>query len=313
MAAMGTGERPRPKIALGPILFNWDNERFSDFYRRIADEAPVDRVYIGEVVCSKREPLRGAVVADAVERLQGAGKSVVLSTLALITLKRERERIGAGLASDTAMLVEANDVTALHHLAGRAHAVGPFVNVYNEGTLARLAADGAQVVCLPPELPLDSIACIAGAGKRYGVETEVFAFGRVPLAVSARCYHARIHGLAKDSCQYVCERDPDGLDVETLDGQKFLAVNGIQTLSQSWCNLIGAIGELSAAGVGAVRLSPQDCDMVEVAKIFRDVIEERSTPGAAFAALAALLPGVRFADGFVRGTAGAEAPRDVSG
>jgi len=43
-------------LTLGPILFNWKPERRRDFYFRIADEAPIDCVYIGEVVCSKREP-----------------------------------------------------------------------------------------------------------------------------------------------------------------------------------------------------------------------------------------------------------------
>ena len=43
-------------LTLGPILFNWKPERRRDFYFRIADEAPIDCVYLGEVVCSKREP-----------------------------------------------------------------------------------------------------------------------------------------------------------------------------------------------------------------------------------------------------------------
>ncbi|MCC2111650.1 MAG: U32 family peptidase [Hyphomicrobiales bacterium] len=294
------------KLTIGPVLYNWESDRFADFYARIADEAPVDRVYVGEVVCSKREPMRGDAVAIAAERLERGGKEVVLSTLALVTLKRERRQIADLASGGAAGLIEANDVTALAHLGGRPHIIGPFLNVYNEGTLARLAEAGAATVCLPPELPISSIAPIAAEASARQVETEIFAFGRVPLAVSARCYHARVHGLAKDSCQYVCDQDADGLDVDTLDGQKFLAVNGIQTLSQSWSNLIGDIPELIGAGVGAFRLSPQTCDMVAVAKAFRDVLDKRCDPDAGAAALADLLPDVIFSNGFLRGEAGAK-------
>ena len=44
----------RLALTLGPLQFNWSAEAFYDFYARIADEAPVDKVVIGELVCSKR-------------------------------------------------------------------------------------------------------------------------------------------------------------------------------------------------------------------------------------------------------------------
>lgn len=37
----------RVELTLGPVFFHWSNDRLRDFYRRIADEAPVDRVHIG--------------------------------------------------------------------------------------------------------------------------------------------------------------------------------------------------------------------------------------------------------------------------
>ena len=45
------------QLTLGPVLYNWQPERWRDFYFRIADEAPVDRVAVGEVVCSKLRTL----------------------------------------------------------------------------------------------------------------------------------------------------------------------------------------------------------------------------------------------------------------
>jgi collagenase-like PrtC family protease len=200
-------------------------------------------------------------------------------------------------------MIEANDISIIPHLAGRPHAIGPFVNVYNEAAAAFLAEKGACRIALPPELPKTSIAAIAAAAPQ--VAMEVWAFGRVPLAVSARCYHARLHGRSKDSCQFVCENDPDGLPVETLDGEKFLAVNGVQTLSHTCCNLIGEARELGELGVASLRLSPHTCDMVAVAGIFRDVLDGKCEPAQAMPELRALYPGPAFSNGFVRGTIGA--------
>ena len=44
------------KITLGPCLFNWLVNDWRDFYYKIADETDVDEVYLGEVVCFKRDP-----------------------------------------------------------------------------------------------------------------------------------------------------------------------------------------------------------------------------------------------------------------
>nr|MDA8251874.1 U32 family peptidase [Rhodospirillales bacterium] len=71
-------------LTLGPLLFHWPRARRRDFYFRIADEAPVDCVHLGEVVCSKREPFAAPDIPEIAGRLQAAGKQVVLSTLALV-------------------------------------------------------------------------------------------------------------------------------------------------------------------------------------------------------------------------------------
>lgn len=292
------------QLTLGPVLFNWDADAWRDFHFRIAGEAPVDRVVVGEVVCSKRMPFFADHLPVVVERLQGAGKEVLLASLALVTQERER-RWTAELAGAEMAMVEANDVSALAHLAGRPHAVGPFVNTYNEATAAWLAGRGARRLCLPPELPAASIAAIAGAAPP-GLAVEVFAFGRVPLAISARCYHARVHGLSKDNCRFVCEKDPDGMVVDTLDGEHFLAVNGLQTLSHACANLIEDAADLAGMGVAALRLSPQHCDMVAVARVFRAVLDGRLDPVEGRAELARIHPAAPFANGFLHGRPGAE-------
>lgn len=292
-------------LTLGPLLFNWTADQWSDFYARIADDAPVDRVCLGEVVCSKRLPFYIDRIPQAIERLQRAGKTVALSSLALVTLKREREMC-AELAASEDMEIEVNDMTMLAHLApGKRFAVGPLVNVYNEGALAFLAGRGAAHICLPPELPFTSVSALAKAAASLDVTLEVWAFGRAPLAISGRCYHARVHGLAKDNCQFVCGKDPDGLKVETLDGEDFLAINGVQTLSFTHCNLIGELDRLRAAGAASFRLSPHCGDMVAVARLFRRVLDCELDGEAAMGEMISLLPEARFSNGFLFASTGA--------
>lgn len=295
---------PLSSLTLGPLLFNWEPRAWSDFYARIADEAPVDRVCIGEVICAKRLPLYADQLASAIERLRRAGKRVVLSSLALVTLPRERRQTEE-LAAATGCELEINDLTALRYQISGPFAVGPFVNVYNEGTLDFLARCGAGHVCLPPELPLTSVTSLAAAARTLGMEAEVWAFGRLPLALSGRCYHARLHGLAKDNCRFVCGDDPDGRPVDTIDGKRFLAVNGVQTVSFAYANLLSEIPTLRDAGIGSFRISPQTCDMVAVAQLFRKVLDGSVDPNDATAELCRLLPEAQFANGFLAGPYGA--------
>ena len=292
-----TGEQGRapPYLALGPVLFNWTADRWRDFYFRIADEAPVDVVYVGEVVCSKRAPFHEPLLPDVIERLERGGKQVVLSTLGLIAETRER-RQAAELVAEADRLIEANDLGLVAQLAGRPHVIGPFINVYNEGTLRFLAQRGAARVCLPFELSGAAIGVLAQTMP--GLEIEVQVFGRVPLALSVRCYHARAHGLRKDGCQFVCEQDPDGMTVKTLDGEPFLAINGTQTLSHSVCQLLEQCGGLRDLGVSGFRLSPHAVDMVAVAALYRAVIEGRADALAATEALGRIADFAPVSNGF---------------
>lgn len=289
------------KLSLGPVLFNWDAEFKRDFYFRIADEAPIDTVYVGEVVCSKRTPFFDPYLPDVVERLQRGGKQVVHSTLALIMNEREMDSIKT-LAGDKGLLIEANDIATASLLAGRDHVIGPFVNVYNEGTLEFLEAQGAKRISLPWELSSRALEALA---KSTAHELEVQAFGRAPLAISARCYHARAYGLHKDGCQYVCGESPDGMDVETLDGEDFLSVNGTQTLSHTVVNLIAELGEIRDMGIGTFRLWPHRIDMVTVAKTFRDVLDDKKTADEGRRRLSSLVDFAPFSNGFYHGMEGA--------
>ena len=268
-----------------------------DFYFRIADEAPVGTVYVGEVICSKRAPLFTDHIATVIDRLQSAGKRVVLSSLSETVLKLDRKLVES-VCADTPAAVEANDASALYYLRGRPHRIGPLVNVYSAQSLAALAARGAAHVCLPGELPAASIAEICKTAKELGVTVEVGVFGRQQLALSARCYHARAHGRTKDTCQFICERDPDGFVLSTLDGSRFLAVNGVQTMSSDYLSLMNEMPQMMDMGVRAFRLSPHSCDMVRVAGTFDDVVHGRIAPRDGQAILEELGLDAPFANGF---------------
>jgi collagenase-like PrtC family protease len=293
----------RVKLTLGPIPYLWPTEKRRDFYARIADEAELDEVYLGEVICSKRAPFSEDGLPETVARLQRAGKTVILSSLAEVMLKRERLAT-ADLAAMDSHEVEFNNVAGLHERGARPHRIGPFLNAYNEATIAWMARQGATHVCLPTELPATSIAAAAKTARELWLGVEVQVFGRASLAVSARCYHARSHGRTKDNCLYVCEEDPDGMQLSTRDHRPVLRVNGIQTLSENYVSLLPELGALAQMGVTHFRLMPQTVDMVALSRLFREVADTQVAVEEAISQLRRLCEGTALSNGFYHGVAG---------
>lgn len=291
------------KLTLGPIPYHWSVEKKTDFYAQIADEAPIDTVYLGEVICSKRAPFFDHHYSEVAERLTRGGKTVVFSSLAEVMLKRERKATKA-LSEFEDYEIEINNTAGLLTIEGRAHRIGPFMNVYNSQTLSYFAKRGATHVCLPVELPSTSAALLAQTAADLGVGIEVQVFGRASLAVSARCYHARAHGRTKDNCQFVCEEDADGMPLTTQDNQPFLRINGIQTLSHSYVNLAQEIPSMVDMGITDFRLMPQDTNMVEVAKAFAATLHAEIAPQTATQRIDALEIDAPFSNGFWHGQAG---------
>lgn len=292
----------RMSLALGPLLFHWSAVRIGEFYAAIADAAPVDRVYLGEAVCGKRWRRVETALEAAAERLARAGKEVVWTSLAAPATPMEARAQRARLAGGDE-LVEINDVSALVQLAqGRPFVAGPLLNIYNEDSAAELVARGCVQLCGNVELSLDAMAAIHRAHP--DLKLERFAFGRMPLALSGRCYHARLKGAPKDACQFACDADPDGLAVSTLEGRPFLALNGVQVLSHGLALPGATLDALRRAGVGILRLSPQAMDMVAVAAAFRRYCDGAVEAGELRCDLLALHPPGSFVDGYSRGLAG---------
>lgn len=285
------------KLAVGPVLYLWERRAALDFYAALCD-APVDIVYLGEVVCSKRRVLQRADWPMVARALEDAGKQVVYSTLALIEAESELATM-ARIVDASGGHFEANDMAAVQYAAGRPFVAGPHLNIYNDATLQWMAAQGAQRWVAPVELPLATIATL-GASRPPGLEIEVFAYGRLPLAFSARCFTARSHDRPKDDCGFICGDYPDGITLYSRDDQPFLTLNGIQTQSAAVQNLARDIDALRAAGVDILRLSPQSRDFPAVIDAFRAALRAK---GEAATFPAPSLPG-GYCDGYLRGEAG---------
>jgi collagenase-like PrtC family protease len=172
--------------------------------------------------------------------------------------------------------VEANEMGAVRLLAeGKIPFVaGPTLNVFNAATLGLLADMGARRWVMPPEAGRELLAGMRPA-MPAGIATEVFAFGRVPLAYSARCFTARRFNLQKDTCEFKCIDFPDGMTVKTREGEAFLSLNGIQTQSAKVYNLLADLSDLAATGVDVLRISPQSSGTAEVLAAFRTAIDGR--------------------------------------
>jgi len=264
------------KISIGPIQYYWERKKVFAFYDRLPDSA-VDIVYLGETVCSKRRELQLADWLAIAKQLTAAGKEVILSTLALLEAESELASLQK-IITNGIYMVEANDVAAVQLLAGRGHFVlGPHINVYNNETLMLLHEMGAKRWVIPVELGREIVTELLG-DRPPGLESELFAYGRLPLAFSARCFSARAHNRPKDNCDFVCRDYPDGLTLYTQDEKPFLILNGIQVQSAVVHNLVTHLGELVKLGVDVIRIAPQAEGMTEIIAAVRDVLEGRLQP-----------------------------------
>jgi len=293
---------PRFALSVGPLLTYWPRRQLTDFYAQVA-ESPASSVTLGEVVCSRRHEMKSDDWLALARDLAAAGKEVVFATQALIESEAELRTMHR-FADQDEFLVEANDAAALHRLAGRPFVIGPHINVYSGAALDELAQLGAVRWVPPLELPLAAMATVNPPGRTPAIDTEVFAFGRMPLAISARCFTARHYGVNRDECGFRCIEHPDGLPLRTQEGEEFLALNGLQTLSARLMCALPESNALAATSVRRLRLSPISTNFDAVIRAYDRVFNGGADPQVELDVLAALgLPGAP-ADGYLRREAG---------
>ncbi len=274
-------DKAQLRLALGPVLFYWPKPVLLDFYARML-ELPLDVIYLGETVCSKRRAMSREDWVGLARELAGAGRAeVVLSGMALIEAASELSSLKR-LCENGEFTVEANDMAAVRFLAGQGlpFVAGPALNLYSGASLAELAACGMRRWVPPVECPGAMVAAALAELDAAGLarpEVEVFAHGYLPLAYSARCFTARLADRPKDDCGFRCIEYPTGIPVESQEGERLFTLNGIQTMSGRITDLLGDLDDVAARGADIVRISPGP-DAAEVVAAFDRVRQGGSPP-----------------------------------
>ena len=260
------------RLTLGPLQYFWPRDRVLAFYREAAGW-PLDVIYLGENVCSKRRELATRDWVALAHEIADGGREVVLSSLALLEAESELASLKR-LVENGRCRVEANDMSAVQMLRERSlrFVGGPSLNVYNHETLRLLMDDGLERLVLGVE---HGRALIEEFRARGGPlpEFEIAVWGRLPLSYSARCFTARALDLAKDDCGFRCIDYPDGLPLASRDGRPFLTINGISVQTAGHCDLGPELVELRAAGIELARIYPQQDGTAEIVARFREAID----------------------------------------
>ncbi|MBC3348188.1 U32 family peptidase [Pseudomonas sp. SWRI196] len=270
------------KLSLGPVLFYWDKAQLGNFYAEMS-ALPLDVIYLGETVCSKRRAFSLDQWLGLARELQTCSQAqIVLSSLTLIEAASELSSLRR-LCDNGQLLVEANDMGAVQLLAERKlpFVGGPALNLYNGHALKQLL-DSGMIRWVPP---VECSAALIGdvleqvrEMDREVPEVEIFAYGHLPLAYSARCFTARAENRPKDDCQFCCINYPDGLALSSQEGQQLFTLNGIQTMSGEVTNLLADYPALMASGANVLRLSPRAQGMAEVVRAFDKVRQGEAPP-----------------------------------
>ncbi|MBL0710872.1 MAG: U32 family peptidase [Colwellia sp.] len=248
------------KFSLGPNMFFWPKADVEQFYQQ-AKTSNADIIYLGETVCSKRRELKAKDwLGLGRELAQDTSKQIVISTMTLLESPAEII-ILKKLCDNGELLVEANDLSAVQVMRdlNMPFVVGPAINCYNLSTLKVLLKQGMVRWLMPVELSGDWLKTIltkaADENIRDKFECEVFSWGYLPLAYSARCFTARSEDRPKDECNYCCINYPQGRKMNSREGEQVFVLNGIQTMSAYQYNLINEVDQLNDMGVDIIRIS----------------------------------------------------------
>jgi collagenase-like PrtC family protease len=297
------------KLSLGPVQFYWSKETLLEYYLEMA-KLPLDTIYIGEVVCSRRHEMRFEDWCDLADILAESGKEIIFSSHVLLESESDLRRLRR-FASQNKFKLEANDMAAVK-LARENElpfVAGATLNIYSDATLDIFKQLGAYRWLAPSELSRDKLKAVAAHAETINLETELFAWGKIPLAYSSRCFTARHYNLNKDSCEYRCLDHEHGMPMYTREGEAFLTINGIQTMSYGCQSLLAHHEDIKALGVTMLRLSPQLTDMDRVIELHRRVLDGKLASSTALNELQTLSYG-NLVDGYWHGQPGIESIKE---
>lgn len=260
------------KYSLGPLLYYWPKNDTETFYHA-AMESSADIIYLGEAVCSKRREMKVNDWLELARIVAQSGKQVVISTLALLQAPSELTELKRYVENGE-FLIEANDLGAVNMAAERnlPFVAGPALNCYNAYALRSLYKQGMSRWCMPVELSRDWLINLLKQCEeldiRHKFEVEIFSYGNLPLAYSARCFTARSEDRPKDDCETCCIHYPTGRNVISQENQQVFVLNGIQTQSGYCYNLGNNLTEMNGL-VDIVRLSPLGHETLDLVTSFR--------------------------------------------
>jgi len=268
------------KFSLGPSLFFWPKAEVETYYQQ-AKECEADIIYLGETVCSKRRELRAKDWLGLAKDLAGTvDKEIVLSTMTLLESPAEIQTMRK-LCDNGELLIEANDLSAVQimHELKMPFVAGPAINCYNLATLKVLIKQGMTRWVMPVELSGDWLKTLLQQAKEENIrdqfECEVFAWGYMPLAYSARCFTARSEDKAKDDCEFCCIKYPLGRKMNSREGEGVFVLNGIQTMSGYQYNLINEIPDMADIGVDIARISADNLEAFNKISTFKNQLADK--------------------------------------
>ncbi|GBU09425.1 protease [Gammaproteobacteria bacterium] len=260
------------KLSLGPLLYCWEKQEVLAFYEA-AKASTADCIYVGESVCSKRKELLFQDWFAQAQDIAKFGKQVVISTLALVESPSKLNDVKR-CVDNGEFMIEANDLAGVNLCAARnlPFVAGPALNCYNAQALKILLKNGMRRWCMPVELSKEWLFNILNQARELDIlgkfEVEVFSYGYLPLALSARCFSARAEDKTKADCDICCIKDKTGRALFSQEGKRLFTMNGIQTQSGACYQLINAINEMGGL-VDMIRLSPLGLETLDMLEHYR--------------------------------------------
>lgn len=261
------------KLVLSPVYSAWNKNRLRDFYLKEVVNMDVGTVYIGEVICQKRASLSEEDYKEIIAALKGSGKTVYLSTLALITNNDELEKtlkyahLFDGIEINSFGVL--NLVIKDESLKDKKMVIGPFMNIYNSAAIEYLKKFDPERLVTPYEVPYDTIKDIS---QKTRLPIEVYTWGELSTALSWRCYTARMFETDRDNCFKKCFEYPDGIVLETIEKDDLYIINGIQVLSSKMHCIVEQIDMLKEADITYLRITPCYKNTLDVVNIFSAVL-----------------------------------------